>query len=162
MFSNEAPHNKKNPTDEEKKLQSRRNFLKGVGVGVAASLGATLGINTFLKKEGEVNALYEEFGPNADIEDIDKVIRASEMLREEILKEDTSTDIIINKSVRLSGTGHPNPKIDILRDYVRRYLNTRSHNENPLSEQILKKGTISINDLDKLIPYLRSEPKISP
>ena len=155
------PHNKNNETGEGAKVEGRRNFLKGLGLLAGAGLVAGAGVNKYIEKEKELNSFYKEYGPNADVEDLDKVSRACVLLREEIATQDTSTQIIINKSVRLSGTGHPNEKIDILRNYIFRYLTSKHTPGGAIKKDIVGKGIITVNDLDKLSAFLKNSPKVS-
>lgn len=128
--------------------------MKNIGlVGAGVLVGGVVGkmANTTI----ELNSFNKEFGKEASIEDREKLLKAYEILREEIMKNDTTTEIIIKKKVSMSGTEHPNYKIEILRNYIFRYLNSKPFHkvsvEGKVKSNIREYGVITIGDLDMLI-----------
>lgn len=151
------PNKRVERLQEDAVSKSRRNFLKGVGIAALAGLG----VAKLVQEKNKIDAFNEEYGPDASIEDFTKLSMACQLLRQEIAVYDTSTDIIINKSINLSRIAHSTERIDILGGYLLRYFTSKVSKDNPLRKIILERGTITVNDLDILAEYFKKTPKIS-
>lgn len=128
-------NNEKNPDE------GRRKFLKGIfGLSTLAAVG--LAGNKYIEKEKEINELFEEFrGQEANFS---SVIEATNKLLDELEKAGLV-------SVKVTGTGHSNEKIDILRDFLTRHLNSEPGKRyGNLRESILKAGIYTKENLSAL------------
>lgn len=111
--------------------EGRRNFLKIFGGAVA---GAALGIegNKYFERRQELNKLHELFNGKED--SFYYANKAAGYLLNEMEVENISR-------VRLSSTGHPNERIEILRDFLTKHLNSSAGKKyHQLRDDILKEG----------------------
>ncbi len=112
--------------------EGRRSFLKKVaGIATAGIVGATLGIkgNKYLEREKELNKTFEFF--NGHEEDFMFANKATHQLLSEMELENIAR-------VKLSGTGHPNERITILRDFLTKHINTSVGKKYTFRDLIIK------------------------
>lgn len=128
-------NNEKNPDE------GRRKFLKGIfGLSTLAAVG--LAGNKYFEKEKEINELFEEFKGKEG--DFSSASEATGKLLDELEKAGLV-------SVKVTGTGHSNERIDILRDFLTRHLNSESGKRyGSLRESILKAGVYTKENLSAL------------
>lgn len=133
---------KNTPPSNEPENPGRRGFL-GKMIG-AAALGTITVINSnkYMKQESEINNLYLSFkGKEGDIH---KVNEATTLLIEEMNKENVN-------QVKITGTGHPNERIDILRDFLTKHLNSKIGNKNPIKNKIFSSGVYTRDNLVEIL-----------
>lgn len=108
-----------NQQDSSPKSLPRRGFLKTLGIAAASMI--TGGViqyegNKYLIKEKELNDFFARF-EGKEMSFI-VAVDASNLLRAEMERDNIQT-------VTLSGTGHPNNRIEILRNFLTRHLQTK-------------------------------------
>lgn len=114
--------------NEEAPKQGKRGFIRGM---IAGAVGLYVG-NKYLKKEQEINNFYKQFeGKEGSYE----VASEAALL---LISEMKMSNL---DNVLLSGTGNPNERIEVLRSYLTRHLNTKGiGNKYSFQKQIIEKG----------------------
>ncbi len=133
---------KNTPQNNEPENPGRRGFLgKMFGAAALGTVAAMAG-NKYIKQElennNEINNLYLSFKDKEN--DIHKVNEATALLIEEMNK--SSID-----QVKISGMGHPNDRIDILRDFLTKHLNSKIGNKYSFKNRIFSSGVYKREDL---------------
>ena len=111
---------------------SRRGFLKTAGVVLAGVGGALIG-NKYFAEEKEKNAFYLKF-KNQEKSFL-SAMEASTLLIAEM-------EAINIAKVSLSGTGHPNYRVEILRNFLTLHLTTQGVGSRyySIQKRILEQG----------------------
>ncbi len=133
---------KNTPQNNEPENPGRRGFIRGVlGGAIATALGAK-GVNRYMEKEKQLNDLHTYFEGKEN--DYYKVNEAANML----IQEMSVTNI---QRVKLSGTGSSNERIDILRDYLTRHLNSPAGHKYPFKQELLSFGFYTKESLSDIL-----------
>lgn len=115
--------------------KGRRGFLRGVLAGAA---GLYMG-NKYIEKEKEINNFYKRF--EGKEENYEVAAEAALLLMSEMKMSNLD-------HVPLSGTGHPNDRIEILRSYLTRHLNKKGVGDKyPFQKQIIENGVYTKENL---------------
>ena len=126
----------RSPSEDTKTKEDRRGFLRGAIAGVGALV---LGDKYILKPEQEKNNFYKQF--KGQEKNYDTAIEAIEFLIAEMKIENIA-------KVALSGTGHKNYRIEILRDFLTTHLNTKGIGEKYYTrKQVIEQGFYTREDL---------------
>ncbi|MCF7898412.1 MAG: hypothetical protein K9L31_00480 [Candidatus Pacebacteria bacterium] len=121
---------------------SRRSFL-GKMFGVAAvGVVAAVGGNKYIEEEKEIGSLMEHL--SGQEENLAVVNEAATMLIDEMNKDN------INE-VKTFGTGHPNKRIDVLRTFLSKYLNSKTGQKNQSRDKILNSGVFNRENLTDIL-----------
>jgi hypothetical protein len=121
---------------------SRRDFLgKVVGGALAVGLASTVGINKYMEEE-KLNTLYTSF--KGQEKNFGKAKEAAEMLRDEMVKNNI-------KAVKLSGTGHENNHIEILRTFLTSHIDSQTGNKYPFKNSLIIGGYYTKENLEAII-----------
>ena len=138
------------PRNEGEPSKGRRGFIRGALAGAASMY---LG-NKYLEKKKVVDDFYKRF--EGQESNYNTAVEATILLINEL-------DATNTKHVSISGTGHPNERIEILRNYLTRHLNTKNVGDKySIRETILKQGYYDKDVLAMLnseANYLSSTPK---
>lgn len=133
---------KNTPQNNEPENPGRRGFIRGVlGGAIATALGAKV-INKYIEKEKQLNDLHTSFEGKEN--DYYKVNEAANML----IQEMSVTNI---QRVKLSGIGSSNERIDILRDYLTRHLNSPAGHKYIFRQQLLSFGYYTNESLTDIL-----------
>lgn len=118
--------------------KGRRGFLRGV---VAGAVGLYVG-NKYLEKEKQVNEFAERF------EGKEKSYSVASEASLLLITEMTMSNI---DSIRLSGTGHANDRVEILRTYLFRHLTTKGIGDKySIQKEILEHGVFTKENLQAI------------
>ena len=140
--------------NNDKPNEGKRSFLRRVFVGAAAiAVGDKYLVSKDTKKSEEVNSekldqsiesandLFNHF--EGKERDYNFAVEATSILAKEMGDRITT--------VRLSGTGHPNEKIEILRNYLSSHLNSKGIGDKYSSQkQIFAAGVFTKDNLQAL------------
>jgi hypothetical protein len=120
---------------------SRRKFLKGALAGMVLGAGAGLVGNELARGTKELNRLFETF--NGMEGDFMHVVKASNMLMAEMDLQNINT-------VKLSGTSHPNARIDFLRTFLTKHLTSEAGKVYSFRDQLLQSGVYTRESLNAI------------
>lgn len=116
----------------------RRKFLKGI-FGLSTLAAVSLAGNKYFEKEKETNELFERFKGKEG--DFSSAVYATETLVSELEKANLV-------SVKVTGTGHSNEKIDVIRDFLTRHLSSEfGKRYGGIRESVLRAGVYTKENL---------------
>lgn len=120
-----------------------KNFnRREVVVGGALAVGlASVGVNKYMEKD-ELDALYESL--KGQEKNFGKAKEVAEMLKDEMVKNNI-------KAVRLSGTGHENNRIEILRTFLTQHIDSHTGSKYPFKNSLIIGGHYTIENLEAII-----------
>jgi hypothetical protein len=125
---------------------TRRGFLKTIGAVAASAVTFGVGthqVNKYAIEERKLNDLFARF--NGQEKSFLAASDAANLLIGEMEMENTAT-------VNISGTSHPNNRIEILRNFLTQHLQTRGIGERyyDVQKSILSRGVYDKYSLIKL------------
>ncbi len=124
--------------NEEVPEKGRRGFLRGILAGAA---GLYVG-NKYLEKEKEINLFFKDF--EGKEKNYEVAAKAALLLMSEMEMSNVH-------HVSLSGTGHPNNRIEVLRSYLTRHLNAQGiGNRYPFQKEIISGGAYTKENLQMI------------
>lgn len=128
--------------NNEPENPGRRGFIRGILGGAMVTALGVKGVNKYIEKEKEINDLHAYFEGKEN--DFYIVNEAANMLIQEMRVANI-------QRVKLSGTGSSNERIDVLRDYLTRHLNSPAGYKYSFKQELFSFGYYTKESLTDIL-----------